>query len=103
MPEHCIPDNLENRVYYSPFVVFTNDRSILVEKTLLDIFLKIKLNQFEVNRNPEQWINTKNELGRQLFKNDDDLKDLSFYKGWFGGSVLLNVALAAIIYNICNK
>jgi hypothetical protein len=103
MPEHCIADNLENRVYYSPAVVFTNDRNIIVEKTLLDIFLKIKLNKFEVNRNPEKWINAKNELGSQLFKNDDDLKDLAFYKTWFGGSFLLNVALFSVVFVLSKK
>jgi hypothetical protein len=103
MPEHCIADNLENRVYYSPAVVFTNDRNILVDKTLLDIFLKIKLNNFEVNKNPEKWINAKNKLGSQLFKNDDDLKDLAFYKTWFGGSFLLNVALFSVVFVLCKK
>jgi len=91
-----ISDTPENRLYCSPFVNFTNDRSVLCEKTLLEIYLKKKLNCFEINRNLEGWMNAKNELGRSLFKNDEDIKDLQFFKHWFGISFLTNIALGTI-------
>lgn len=98
-----IEDTPENRLFFSPIVNFTNNRSALCEKTLLDIYLKIKLNSFDINRNHEQWLNAKNELGRCLFKNEEELKENSFYKNWFGASVLTNLFLGSLAFIFYKK
>ena len=96
-------DTKDNRINYGPFVIFTNDESASLEKNLLDFYLKIKLNNFDVNRNPISWQAAKEKLGRHLFKNEERLKELVFYKRWMGTSVLLNILLASIIYFIKRK
>jgi len=75
----------------------------MCEKTLLDIYLKIKLNNFDINRNHEQWLNAKNELGKYLFCKEEELKENSFYKNWFGASVLTNLFLGSLAFIFYKK
>ena len=96
-------DTKENRITYGPFVIFTNDDSASIEKNLLDFYLKIKLNNFDVNRNPISWQAAKEKLGRQLFKNEEQLKELGFYKRWFSSSILLNIGLGALVFHLVRR
>ena len=75
-----IAKTIEKEILYGPCVIFMNDSTQYNRKNKLDLYLRLRLDNFETNIDPIKFNEAKDQLGDKLMKMEVENIELRKFK-----------------------